>query len=110
MGTDGEEQDAEAIKQLEVALALAAKKKANAADNMAVAMEEDGANLSGNRTCYKRRACAGLEEQGEDIRQLQAKASPHEIATALKQARANDEGVQKHGQMLHTILADMADR
>ncbi|CAK0840860.1 unnamed protein product [Prorocentrum cordatum] len=91
------EQDAEGTKQLEAALAPAAKKKANAAEKMAVAMEEDGASLSGDCPRYKRRACAGPEEQGEVILQLKAKASPQEIATALKQAGVKDDEVQKHG-------------
>eukprot|EP00959_Pyramimonas_sp_CCMP1952_P205675 4301167-Pyramimonas_sp.AAC.1 len=76
---------------------------------MAVPMDEDGASLSGDCPRYKRRACAGPEEQGEDVLQLKAKASPQEIATALKQACVKDDEVQKHGPMLHTILADMAD-
>ncbi|CAK0897105.1 unnamed protein product [Prorocentrum cordatum] len=76
LGADGEEQDAEVTKQLEVALALAAKRKANAAEKMAVVMDEDGASLSGDCPRYKRRARAGPEEQGEDVLQLKAKASP----------------------------------
>eukprot|EP00959_Pyramimonas_sp_CCMP1952_P070048 1462493-Pyramimonas_sp.AAC.1 len=76
---------------------------------MAVAMGEDGAGLSGDCSRYKRRACAGPEEQGEVILQLKARASPQEIATAHKQTGVKDDEVQKHGPMVHAILADLAD-
>ncbi|CAK0811048.1 unnamed protein product, partial [Prorocentrum cordatum] len=94
LGSDGEEQDAEVTKQVEAALALVAKKKANAAEKTAVAMDEDGASLSGDGSRYKRRACAGPEEQGEDALQLKAKVfitcnanTPNKFEKVLHQLR-----------------------